>query len=697
MRTRGDNHLATAALAALVACGGSEAVARAQPEPPAAPGPPTEAEPPHRAPAGSAAIEPVDIVVAGPPRPKPPRREASAARLADAEIRRVPGAFGDAFRAIEVVPGLTPLAAGLPYFFMRGATPAASGYFLDDMPVPFLFHLGVGPSVVNPALVDRLDVMSGGYPARYGRFVGGVVVATTREPPPRPTAEATVRVFDAGAVVAAPFDEGRADAFAGGRYSYTAAALSLLSRDVLLSYWDYQAGGGYRVAPRDRVSLFAFGSHDFLGRTVSDEERTSFAAQFHRVELRLDHGARAGDRPVAGAVSPPRLRLAVMAGYDRSELGEEVVVTQPLYGVRLDVEAPLSRAATLRTGADMNAAHVSLDDSSATPEAKTEEDFQRNFTRSFGEHQATTLGAYLDFVLRPHPVVELVPGARVDVFTESGLRRAALDPRGAVRLKVAPAVTTVTTAGLVHQRPTFLLPAPGLEPRGLDAGLQEALQLGQGVELALPGSVSATATVFHHTYWDLSDLTATCSAEVKECKVEDRADGRAYGVELAVSRPLSKDVGGLVSYTLSRSERTIHRTFVADFDRTHVLHTVIGWAFAPGWHAGARLSVYSGRPYSLLKFDRPDKPDLPTLVGKRNALRRDALHQVDLRLEKRWRLGQTGWIALVLEGLNVTLQKEVVDFDCRVTDVGSAASDLSCAGEEIGPIAIPSIGVSAGF
>src|SRR5262245_57114972 len=117
--------------------------------------------------------------------------------------------------------------------------------------------------------------------------------------------------------------------------------------------------------------------------------------------------------------------------------------------------------------------------------------------------------------------------------------------------------------------------------------------MSQGVELALSRDVTALLTVFHHTYTDLSDVVATCSAEVKTCSVRDRAAGNAYGMEASLSRPLSKQVGGLLSYTLSRSERTFRGTFTADSDRTHVFHVVVGYAPAPGWHAGVRLSAYS--------------------------------------------------------------------------------------------------------
>jgi hypothetical protein len=65
-------------------------------------------------------------------------------------VRELPGAFGDPFRAIEVLPGVTPIATGLPYFYVRGAPPGNVGYFLDGVRVPYLYHIGLGPSVIHP-------------------------------------------------------------------------------------------------------------------------------------------------------------------------------------------------------------------------------------------------------------------------------------------------------------------------------------------------------------------------------------------------------------------------------------------------------------------------------------------------------------------------------------------------------------------
>ena len=64
-------------------------------------------------------------------RPEPGRQEMSSA-----EVRQLPGAFGDAFRAMEALPGVIPLVSGLPYFLVRGAPPATRASSLTAFGCP---------------------------------------------------------------------------------------------------------------------------------------------------------------------------------------------------------------------------------------------------------------------------------------------------------------------------------------------------------------------------------------------------------------------------------------------------------------------------------------------------------------------------------------------------------------------------------
>jgi hypothetical protein len=112
-------------------------------------------------------------------------------------------------------------------------------------------------SVIHPGLIERVDPYPGGYPARFGRFAGGVVSAQTRGPEPALSGETNLRLFDVGGLIETPF--------ARGRGSLLSALLSLLSPVVKLDYCDYQTRATYERSARDRFSVFGFGSYDLLG------------------------------------------------------------------------------------------------------------------------------------------------------------------------------------------------------------------------------------------------------------------------------------------------------------------------------------------------------------------------------------------------------------------------------------------------
>jgi TonB-dependent receptor-like protein/TonB-like protein len=585
----------------------------------------------------------------------------SVTSLSRAEVRQLPGTFGDPFRAIEVLPGVTPTVSGLPFFYIRGAPPGNVGYYLDGIRVPYLFHVFVGPSVVNPALVERVDLHSGGYPAQYGRYAGAIVSAETTAPRDDFHGEGNLRIFDAGALVESGFGNGRGTALVGGRYSYSGALFSLISPTLTLDYRDYQARITWNLTPRDQIGLFAFGAYDLLAEEQNKIENIVFGSEFYRFDLRLDHRFESGGH----------LRLATTAGFDQTRIatGQQNARNVPI-GTRLELTQPLSRDITLRAGLD-----AQFDSYSADP-ARWGDPRDRDtiyFNALFPPRTEAALAARADVVWKLGRRVELTPGMRFDLFRSGGSSAISADPRVALRVDVTDKIRLVHAVGLAHQPPSFIVPLPGLALGNLRYGLQTSLQSSAGIELDLPDATTASVSVFNNVFLKLTDvfqLPDGNSATISE----PRSLGSARGLEVYVRRRMTRRLGGFVSYTLSRSTRTWYKwTFPSAFDRTHVLNVAAAYDLGRGWRAGARFTFYTGAPTPAGQSAVIDG------VHSGQPERDPAFYRLDLRVEKRWALQKSRWISFVAETLNTTLHKEIVN------------------GTEIGPVAIPSLGVEGGF
>jgi TonB family protein len=638
------------------------------------------------------------------------------ATLSRAEVRQIPGVFGDPFRAIEALPGVTPIVTGLPFFFIRGAPPGNVGYFLDGIPVPYLFHVGAGPSVVHPALIERVDLYPGGYPALFGRYSGGIVSGETILPRPAPHSEYNVRIFDVGALVEAPVAEQRGTVLLGGRYSYTALLLTLLNSNTALDYWDYQARVTYNLTPRDQVSAFTFGSHDFLGQKTPTGTNTLFGADFYRLDLRYDH--RIG--------AEGTMRSAVTGGIDRTQLDGGRVLRDRLVRARDEIAYRVSPRALVRTGTDaqVDSYDIALPAADLGPA-------QASVASLFPSRTDIAIGAHADVVFEAGSRLEITPGARVDFFGSEGATAVAIDPRLAAKTVLTHDTRLLSALGIAHQTPSFVIPVPGFQPGGLRGGLQRALQESFGAEVDLGPGMTATATVFHNAFFNLSDALSVMTPSISGCRpgqfpsdtisgdpggqpsgtgrcgqrfapgtigsdraggggqgaqssgdvqqaqaFETRATGSAYGFELYFKRKLTSRLGGFLSYTLSRSSRTANgMDFVASFDRTHVLNTAVAYDLGRNWRAGTRVTFYTGLP----KAHDPTDPGSTRLAP---------FFRVDLRLEKRWQTSPSWWISFVAEWLNATLSKESIGTSCTLQ---------GCQETKIGPVTLPSLGVEGGF
>ncbi|HET9960568.1 MAG TPA: TonB-dependent receptor [Polyangiaceae bacterium] len=605
-------------------------------------------------------------------------RQTLRTRLSRVDVRELPGAFGDAYRAIEVLPGVVPIASGVPYFYVRGAPPGNIGYFFDDIPVPLLYHFAAGPAVLHPAFVGNVDLYPGAYPARYGRFAGGIVAGEIAAPSYRVRGEASIRIVDSGAMLELPFADGRGSAMLAGRFSYTAALLSLISPDVNVGYWDYQGRVRYALTSRDSVEVLGFGSRD----VVTEQERafgrettrTLVNLGFHRVALRWERALPRG-----------RLRTGLLLGLDKTYAGDEgeIELTSRMIGARAEYERAVSESTSWRAGVDVLtqsysqqlAIDVSEGSASAPSPADSSDAARFGFAQEHTDYVATL---FAELTLNPTRNIQVVAGLRGDTFASEGQWRLGIDPRISARFTLGHGWTMKHGLGVAHQPPSFIAAIPGASP-SLTGKLQRTIQHSVGVERALPAGIRASVTLFQNLFFDMTDYIGLVQQQTTVDREDNlRMGGRGFGAELLLQRSLAHSIGGFLSYTVLRSER-----YSGEFsgptttDRTHVLNLALSYDLGKNWRFGNRFMFYSGVPARVAYLEAARHP--PRAPG---------FYRLDIRLQKRFWYGPERYWGLVLEVLNTTLHRETLDRSCNAFD---------CRDNPFGPVTIPSVGVEGAF
>ena len=583
-----------------------------------------------------------------------------AVRLEGDEVTHTPGTLGDPFRAVESLPGVTAVAWPAPIYAVRGANPGNTGFLLDDLRVPALFHFALGPSVIHPYFFEGLDFYPGGYPARYGRYVAGLVSARTRVAPDDDLhGSVDVRLFDAGAIVTAPLPRAGSISVAA-RYSYTGTVINYLSSEVSLAYWDYQLRADRPVGPF-RLTLLAFGSSDSL---TTDTGTSNIALKFHRLKLRAD-------LPVGRG----QLAASVGAGLDHSE-----APLSPFnnFGLAMDSQTLLPRLAytrpsqhaDLEIGLDGELAHYQPLGSLAALNPPGALDLGR-------ERTARLLGAYASVIVRAGDRLILTPEVRADGYDIGTARRADVGPRLSARFAIDDRTWLRAMGGRFTQPPSLPLQLPGLDNFGLAVyGLQTSWQGSATFGTMRLAGLEAELTGFVQRYV-LTDIRDPVPSRSNDPFADDflvRRDALSTGVEVLVRRPATERLHGWLAYTLSNNQRALGGGVIgpSDWDQRHVLNLVVGYRFGKTT-VGGRAHWNTGRPV-LVEYSQGEQFQ-----------RLPAFYQIDLRVDRRV-LFQKFRMDLYLELVNATLSRQVV---------GLTPDFMGGTRQDSFKIVLPSIGLHA--
>jgi hypothetical protein len=177
-----------------------------------------------------------------------------------------------------------------------------------------------------------------------------------------------------------------------------------------------------------------------------------------------------------------------------------------------------------------------------------------------------------------------------------------------------------------------------------------ALHTSLGVEKRFGESFSVDVDGFYKYLYDRVVATEGGS----DPHFENDGTGRIVGLETE-ARLDHGPYYGLVSYTLSRSERRDRndpwRLF--DNDQTHILNLAAGANLGAGWNVGARFRFISGNPTTPVTgavYDVNADAYRPR-YGAQNSQRDPAFHELDVRVDKQFRIG-SGSLGGYLELLN---------------------------------------------
>ena len=600
------------------------------------------------------------------------------------EIERNPGGNRDISRAIQSLPGVASTPAFRNDIIIRGGGPNENRFFLDGVEVPNINHFATqgssgGPvGLINVNFIKEVDFYSSAFPANRGNALSSVFEFTQKDGNPEGVkANFTVGSSDYGLTLDGPIGKNTSYVFSLRR-SYLQFLFRALALPFLPIYNDTQFKIKTKLNDKNEISLIGLGAFDNFelnegaNDNVDDEETLERNRYIlgnipsndqwnYTLGLSYKHFADKSFQQVV--VSRNHLNNVAIKYQDNDESDPNKLILD--YSSQ-EIENKVRLEHTWRDkGWKWN---VGVGYQNAT---FTNSTYNRIVTSSGQELEIDfdsrlNINRYSVFSQLSKSVwnnrLTLSGGIRTDFsdFNEEMLNPIdQLSPRIAASLSLAPKWSLNTSIGRYFQLPPYTVLGYRNATGDLinqDNGIDyiRADHYVAGVEYLPTANTKLTVEGFYKVYNDyafllrdsvsLANLGGDFGVIGNEPAVPT-SEGRSYGIEFLAQQKLFKGFYGILAYTYVISEFTDKNDDFrpSAWDNGNIVTLTAGKKFKGNWEIGARFRYLGGAPYT--PFDENlsglrqnwDLRGIGILdLDRLNSERVGGVHQLDVRLDKRW-------------------------------------------------------------
>ena len=597
-----------------------------------------------------------------------------------AQIKNLPKFFGetDVLKVLQLLPGVQSGSEGTSGLYVRGGSPDQNLILLDGTPVYNAAHLFGFFSVFNADALNNVELIKGGFPARYGGRLSSVLDISMKAGNMQEFhGEGAVGLLSSRLTLEGPIKKDTASFIVSARRTY----LDLLARPYyLLSdtedrlnyfFHDFNAKLNWKVGSRDRLYLSGYTGYDKFSNQFEQKNGDIYSQQKsglgwgnlttalrwnhvlndqvfvnthltytgYQFNVGIDDEVRYSTPD--GEQREDKLRLRYTSAIRDLSLKSDVdYVPNPDHYIRFGGQYILHQ---FRPGAQQ------LNDNSGDPDRQVAAGL-----RILG-HEA---GVYAEDDYRLSERLKVNGGLRLNSFLVNNKFYPSVEPRVAARfllsedlsLKASYARTTqyvhlLTNSGVGLPTDLWVPATPRVKP-------QRAQQVSLGVARNLRVREEDYELSFETYYKPMRNLIEYQEGAnflgTADNKWEDKVtsgQGWAYGGEVFLQKKTGRTTGW-IGYTLAWSKRRFPdlnqgQVFPYKYDRRHDVSLVVIHKFSPTLTFSGTWVYGTGNAITLAQNRYQLRPDDEyNDYGTRNSYRMRAYHRLDLDLshtkKKRW-------------------------------------------------------------
>ncbi|MDD8017318.1 MAG: TonB-dependent receptor [Bacteroidota bacterium] len=606
---------------------------------------------------------------------KPAENIVSMRTLSPEEIRRSPGSAEDIFRVMQSMPGVATAGGKSAQLIVRGGSPDENLTLLDNIEIYNPIHfartgesMGI-ISIVNPALLEKVDFLTGGFPAKYGDKMSSVFDMTLQDGNKELyNSDINANIAGFGLMVDGPIAENGSMIFSLRR-GFFDMLTSIMNKPAAPRYYDAVGKITYDLNPQNRVSLVGFYYIDQIDREGTTKE--SSAMSKYDYLARDDYGSAFGlNWRSLFAHNAYALTTVSFTGNgwttrqgtltNRSLRGEDILENE--YMIKSEITYQVHPLLDLKIGGQQK--FIDSKNESWLPEDTTRTGtIIPATTISFTPKTTSKSALFVQANYHLFLPLTISAGFRLERFKLTNEMN--LSPRLAVSYQVLENTTLNAAYGKFVQSPASYQISP--DPRNLSLKSSSALHYIVGIEQRVSDDSKATIEIYH------KDLLTVIVDPDSTNLLLNTGSGYSEGIEFSYQKKFTSGFVGSASYSYSVSKRkdnALQSLYDFEYDRPHIINLISGLEIGNGWQVGAKFQFASGNPYTPAASAVSKNGTYYLVDGPINSARYPDYHKLDIRVDKQFLIGDWSLTAY-LDLWNVYNRENIISYSFKADAAGT--------------------------
>lgn len=567
------------------------------------------------------------------------------------EIKNLPVLAGerDVLKVLQFLPGVQQAQEGTTGFLVRGGNIDQNLVQLDEAVVYNPNHLFGLFSTFNVNALNNVQLIKGGFPAKYGGRLSSIVDITMKDGNKEAFhTEGGIGLLSTNLSVEGPIIKDKASFIVSGRRSYLDLLLKPFTpaakQGTTYRFYDFNAKVNFDLGKRDKLFLSAFKGNDHAAYTGANSLNYGIDFGNSTATLRWNHlfggklfantSAIVNKYKLALGSTQGNFYALLYTGIDDVNLKTDFTyIPNTKHSVKIGVSYfyhvlyPASFSARVpRRG---NRVTISKD---SIPQK-----YSNELAFYAGDEWDITSSFSINY------------GVRVPFFSTKGKTYQFIEPRLIAKLAIDP-TTSIKAAytqmnQFLHLVPnsTASLPTDIWLPSSAYVKPQGSTQYSLGVFKNFKDNELETSVEIYYKDMTHQVLFKEATQLTLVQNIEDVltfGSGKSYGLELFVKKSVGK-LTGWISYTLSKTDQTFPnlnsgKPFPFTYDRRHNFSIAATYDLSERWTLSADFVYHTGNAFTMPTGLIPTAEDGSLYDGSyydfttRNNTRLRAYHRLDV-------------------------------------------------------------------